>query len=159
MEPVVRQRAIIDRCLQKGAREIGQFSITPLESSVRIPPDDLVGRSFPFPASCDSTQSLLPQPLPAFPQGHPPIQTHTLTPPSRHTPHICSLQTHILCVHAIYTDTHTCLTSWLASSWQKVLFLEAAQPPPLFSQDFHLAGHCAFEFSRRLAPTLRFLRR
>lgn len=52
------------------------------------------------------------------------------TPPNHHTTHVCMQHTQ--------THTHTCLRSWLASSWQKALSLEATQPPPLFSQDFHL---------------------
>lgn len=111
---------------------LGGFSIRPLESSVRIQ-DGLVARSFPFPASC-AFHSHLSDPSSSA------LACHPTGPPSRtssHPPHLPTITQH-MCVCNIHRHAHTCLRSWLASSWQKALSLEATQPPPLFSQDFHL---------------------
>lgn len=114
---------------------LGQFSCRQPRCSVRIS-CGLAGAfsslsPISLPSSWASTalsQPLLTQPTSAFPRGHPP--PHTRRPPNHHIPHPRSPHIHMLCAthacsQAHYTthrDMHTGLTSWLASSRQKVLF-------------------------------------
>lgn len=115
---------------------LGQFSSRQPGCSVRIS-CGLAVRSFLLPFSHFSSRVLgLHCPLSAppysahvcLPTGPPSPSYYTHRPPNHHISHPCSPCIH-MCVqhthahkHTTHRDRHMCLTSWLVSSCQKVLF-------------------------------------
>lgn len=161
---------------------LGQFSIRPPRCSVRIslwPCSQALSPPFlPFLVSLPSSwasaapsQSLLPQLMPAFPQGHPPLHTHTPTPPDHHIPNTRSPHTHMLCAYTTHTGSHctqahyTHRRAHVPYFWAGLLMAESPGPSSLSShcpassspqsglppERVGLAGHSAFDFSWRLS--------
>lgn len=108
---------------------LGQFSSRQPGCSVRIS-CGLAVRSFLLPFSHFSSLLLgLHCPLSAppysarvcLPRG-PPSPSHPQTSQPSHTTSTCCVQHTHAHKHTTHRDMHTCLTSWLASSCQEVLF-------------------------------------
>lgn len=123
MEPVIRQRATQADAHIKEQGKPGQCS----QTTRKLCEDSLglVASSFPFPASCGSTPQLRPFFLSPCLPSHRPTLLYVLPLHASQPSHTTYIYAHLrptLLVYATYTDTHTCLTSWMVSSWQKDLF-------------------------------------